>query len=175
MPPSIRPARGTTAAFALCLAFLAPACTPETADEPPPAAADLIPGTPAGGLEDWIAEIREGTTGIEIAAAEDATAAQRKALDLYVGRQEYLELYYGTNGRLTSGVEMELGEAVMENERRFHEMLQLLAVSPVDTAALRAKRDELHAQMDEVLELAKNVSVPLTPPGNSSAAREQES
>lgn len=171
---STRSARFMTAAIVFCLASFLPACTPETADEPPPPSADLIPGTPAGGLEDWVADIREGTVGIEVAAAEDATAAQRKALDLYVGRQEYLELYYGTNGRLTSGVEMELGEAVMENERRFHEMLQLLAVSPVDTAALRAKRDELHAQMDQVLELAKHVSVPLTPPGNASAAREQE-
>jgi hypothetical protein len=162
--------------IALCFA----ACGAESAGETPPdgvateaggvaPAEALIPGTPAGGLRDWIAEIREGTTGIEAAAVEDATQAQRRALDLYVGRQEYLELYYGTNGRLSSGVAVELGSAIMENEARFHELLQLLAVTPPDTAAIRAKRDELHAQLDRVLEEAGKVSIPLTPPGNAAA------
>jgi hypothetical protein len=160
---------GRTRLVALSLAFqTATACAPEADDAPP--AAELIQGTPPGGLVDWIADIREGTSGIEVLAAEDATGAQRRALDLYVTRQEYLELYYGTNGRISSGVAVELGEAVMENETRFHEMLQLLAVTPVDTAAVRVKREELHAQMDRVLEQAQTVSIPLTPPGNPAAA-----
>jgi hypothetical protein len=178
MPLFVRHARTRLVAFSLAL--LTGACAPEADDAPPEEGgaaaatesgpAELIPGTPAGGLVDWIADIREGTTGIEVLAAEDATGAQRRALDLYVGRQEYLELYYGTNGRISSGVAVELGEAVMENEARFHEMLQLLAVTPVDTAAVRVKREELHAQMDRVLERAQTVNIPLTPPGNPAAA-----
>ncbi|MGH7501177.1 MAG: hypothetical protein ACREL7_05400 [Longimicrobiales bacterium] len=129
----------------------------------------LIAGTPPGGLADWVSDIRAGTRGIEAIAAEDPTMAQRTALDLYVGRQEYLEMYYGTNGRLSIGVAEALGIAVMENEARFHELLQLLAATPVDTAAVRVKRDELHAQMDRVLAEAENVTIPLTPPGNPAA------
>jgi hypothetical protein len=159
----------------------AAACGAARDDEPPGeemdgaaieagSAADLIPNTPAGGLTDWVADIREGTTGIEGMAAEDPMRAQRAALDLYVGRQEYLELYYGTYGRLAGGgVAVELGQSIMDNEARFHELLQLLAVTPVDTAAVRAKREELHAQMDRVLEEAARVTIPLTPPGNPAA------
>src|SRR5687767_13502111 len=55
----------------------------------------LIPGTPNGDLDNWIADIRTGITEVARLAATDVAAAQRKALDLYVTRQEYSEMYYG--------------------------------------------------------------------------------
>jgi hypothetical protein len=162
----------------ICAAGMAAACG-EPENEPAPAgaasansnapASELIAGTPPGGLEDWVADIRSGTARIHEEAAVDGTQAQRSALDLYVGRQEYLELYYGSNGRLASEKAPALGKAVLETESRFHELLVLLAGTPVDTAAVRAKRDELHAHLDRVLAESKTAGIPLIPPGNPPA------
>ncbi len=159
---------------AVLLAGLAAGCGTEGQAEGAPAAddagrmeaagAELIKGTPPGGLVDWVEEIREGTVLLEEMALEDRGVAQRAALDLYIGRQEYLELYYGTAGREIGSPA--LGEAVIEAEARFHALLQLLSSDPVDTAAVRAGTAGLHEQLDVVLAEAKAANVPAVLPGN---------
>jgi hypothetical protein len=84
----------------------------------------LIPGTPAGDLGDWVSDIRRGIALIPEAMRKDAAAAQRAALDLYVTRQEYAEMYYGVDGRLRATDE--LASAIETAEERFHELLKLL-------------------------------------------------
>src|SRR5919106_6276136 len=66
----------------------------------------LIPGTPPGDLGEWVADIRNGIAGVPKLVASDAAAAQRAALDLYVTRQEYAEMYYGVDGRIRAGEEL---------------------------------------------------------------------
>ncbi len=89
-------------------------------------------------------------------------AAQEQALDMYVGRQEYIEMYYGPGGRLGAG--SGLGEAVVEAEERFHALMQLLASSePPTSARVAAVRDSLSAQYDVVLREAARSGVVLDP------------
>jgi hypothetical protein len=128
----------------------------------------VIAGTPPGGLEDWVAAIREGLAGLPGVVAADTAGALQRALDLYVGRQEFIELYWGPSGRL-SGDAVGLGASVLEAESRFHELLQLLAAPPVDTATVRGKTAELFAQLDRVLVEARQAGVVLIPPGNALA------
>src|SRR5512142_505360 len=63
----------------------------------------LAAGTPAGGLHDWITDVRRGLQGVTETAAVDPTRASKAALDLYLTRQEYIEMYWGTAGRLSRG------------------------------------------------------------------------
>ena len=81
----------------------------------------LAAGTPAGGLRAWIGDVRRGLDGVAATAAVDPERASRTALDLYLTRQEYIEMYWGTAGRLSRGAE--LGPAVKEAETRFHLLL----------------------------------------------------
>lgn len=129
----------------------------------------LIAGTPPGGLEDWVADIREGTAGLTERALTEGPAAQRVALDLYIGRQEYIEMYYGPGGRLHPAGATELGETVLAAEQEFHDLLQRLAVQPPDTAAIRLGVDSLGARLERVVRLAKAAGATLVPPGNPPA------
>src|SRR5690606_30179442 len=52
-------------------------------------------GLPPGGLEDWIADVRRGLAALPDQAATDPAAARVAAIELYAGRQEYIEIYYG--------------------------------------------------------------------------------
>ena len=52
--------------------------------------------------------------------AEDPAAAQRIVLDVYVNRQEFVEIYYGETGRVSAGGP--LGAAVMSAEKMFHDV-----------------------------------------------------
>lgn len=125
-----------------------------------------VPGTPAGGLSDWITDIRRGIASLAAAVVRDAAAAQRRALDLYVSRQEYIELYYGPRGRLSSDVR--LGEAVQEAEQRFHELMRLLVgPPPPDSARVRAAVEALDAQLTAVERAARAAGAP---PGPGRAA-----
>ena len=130
----------------------------------------LIAGTPAGGLRDWVEAILAGTASLADDASADRSAAQRTALDLYITRQEYLEMYYGPSGRQPGTPA--LGQAVLDAETRFHELLQLLAADPVDPAAVREGTTLLHAQLDRVLAEAGAAGVPAVLPDNASAVRE---
>ncbi len=121
-----------------------------------------IPGTPAGGLADWVAEIRRGIADLPARAGAEPGEAQRRALDLYIGRQEYIELYYGPGGRLTSGEA--LGPAVKEAEARFHELMRMLGAAPAaDSARVAAAVEALVAQLDRVVEEARAAGVSLAP------------
>lgn len=136
-------------------------------EEPAPAdAAARLPGTPDGGLVDWVDDIRATLAALP---ADSPAVARQKVLDAYIGRQEYIELYYGAGGRL--GPRAELVASVTEAETRFHELMQALGQDP---PAARERIDELvrelEAQLDVVLDAAEVDGVPPAPPGPSGAA-----
>jgi hypothetical protein len=110
----------------------------------------LIVGTPPGDLEEWVADIRSGLKALEPLLESNRSEAHRQLLNLYVTRQEYLEMYYGPTGRM--GPSAELGEAVKANETRFHDLMRLTsAMPPSATAAVRDGITALERQMDVVL------------------------
>jgi len=122
------------------------------------ASMEWIQGTPPGGLEDWVREIREGIRGL---AEEERGAAQRRALELYVGRQEYLEMYFGPAGRISRGGA--LGSAVLEAEARFHDLLQLLGKPAVERAEVEAAVAALDERLVRVVEEARAAGVRAVP------------
>ncbi|HSJ14703.1 MAG TPA: hypothetical protein VK939_09810 [Longimicrobiales bacterium] len=126
--------------------------------------ASLLAGTPEGGLERWVGEIRAGVDSLPALAARDASAAKNIALNLYVARQEYIELYYGTTARAVS--DAELNEAVMTAEARFHDLLRVVNTpdGAIDTAALREAGAALGAEYDRVMARARVLGVDLTRP-----------
>jgi hypothetical protein len=131
-----------------------------------PAAGDtaLYPGTPEGGLELWIGEVRAGVDSLPELASRDASAAKNVALNLYVGRQEFIELYYGTTARAAR--DAELNESVMTAESRFHDLLRVVNTpdGAIDTAALRDAGAALGAEYDRVLARARALDVDVTRP-----------
>jgi high-affinity iron transporter len=136
----------------LGLAACAQEPTPQVAEqEAAPAAPStgLIAGTPEGDLDRWVADIRTGIAPLPEQSRTDAASAGRKALDLYISRQEYIEMYYGAAGRLKAsaalGVEVETAEA------RFHDLMKLFNAPPVDPAAVTAAVEALDAQQARVL------------------------
>jgi hypothetical protein len=137
----------------------------------------LAAGTPAGGLRAWTAEVRRGLETLPALAVRDAAAAQKSALELYLTRQEYIEMYWGAAGKLTRG--SALGPAVAEAERRFHLILaQIQPGKPADPAALRALIASLGEQYDRVVATAEQAGAPLDPhplaaAGGVSARRQQ--
>jgi high-affinity iron transporter len=138
----------------IALAAMATACErveKDAAAEPTTPAVSLIPGTPEGDLGDWVQNIVDGTARLPEEAKSDAASAQRKALDLYVSRQEYIEMYYGPGGKLSASAE--LGAAIESAEARFHELMQLLGAKPVDIAAVEKATTALHEQEKQVSSL----------------------
>jgi len=111
----------------------------------------LIPGTPPGDLDVWVRDIRAGIAALPAGAAKDPAAAQRAALDLYVTRQEYSEMYYGVDGRLKQSEE--LAAAIETAEERFHELLKLFATPQPSAAAVQTAVDALDRQQGEVVRL----------------------
>ena len=139
----------------------------EATEAAAPAAGDqgLIPNTPPGGLEQWIEDIRSGLANVPELAATDMAAAQKTTLDLYIGRQEYLELYYGEAGRYRSSDA--LATAITEDEAAFHQLLQMVnpaAMERADTAAIRAQLETLNERLDTVLEHARAAGIDLSRP-----------
>jgi hypothetical protein len=125
-----------------------PEPTPQTA---PPPSSDLVAGTPQGDVEEWIADVR---AGMDAVLSGDPAAVHRRVLDLYVSRQEYIEMYYGPGGRMSPP--QGLADAVKLAETRFHEVMRLTGSTP--TAAkqeLTKAVNELKAQYDTVLAHAK--------------------
>jgi hypothetical protein len=165
-------------ATAACLACAEPAendgaaVSDSTAE--PTTSAGLVANTPAGGLEDWARDITDGLQDLPNRAATDVTGAQRRALDLYVGRQEFIEMYWGPGRSLHPAADSRLGEAVLSAEQKFHELLQMLAVQPIDTVRVRSEVDSLAARLNRVVGIAKETGAVLTPPGNRPVAGSQE-
>ncbi len=143
-------------------AAAADAATPATRPALHAAAFTLAQGTPPGGLRDWIRDVRRGLAPIPEQAVGDWSSAQRAALELYLTRQEYIEMYWGSDGKLTRGAT--LGPAVKEAETRFHEVLQqMLPGNVVRPAVMREGIDSLSVQYDRVIEAAERAGVPLDP------------
>jgi len=138
----------------------APAAGQDAPGEPAAEAEGGAPapsGIPEGGIRQWVSDIRSGLEEVR----SNPSASRSRVLDLYVGRQEYVEMYYGTNGQLTGTEHPELAEAVTTQESIFHELMQLTGTESVDPEAVRAKVQELEAQAERVLELAREAGVPL--------------
>ena len=125
----------------------------------------LIPNTPPGGLEQWVADIRSGLEVVPAQVASDPALAQKTTLDLYVTRQEYLELYYGENGRYFATAA--LADAIARDEAAFHRILELVnpaAAGESAEADVRAALDVLDARLDDVLAEARAAGVDLSRP-----------
>jgi len=129
----------------------------DAAPEAPSGSGTAASGIPAGGIQQWVGDIRSGLEEIR----SNPTASRSRVLDLYVGRQEYIEMYYGTNGQLTGADHPELAEAVLTQESLFHELMQITGAEEVDPEAVRSKVGELEAQTERVMELAREAGVPL--------------
>jgi high-affinity iron transporter len=122
----------------------------ETQAAPAAPASGLIAGTPEGDLDRWVTDIRSGIAPLTEEAKTNGSAAQGKALNLYVTRQEYIEMYYGAGGRLNASAA--LGTEVEAAETRFHELMKLLGTQPVDVPAVEKAVAALDAQQARVLE-----------------------
>ena len=119
----------------------------------------LIPGTPAGDLADWVKDIRKGLDDIPALTKQNPADAQKKALDLYITRQEYAEMYYGLDGR--NKASEELSAAIEAAEQRFHVVMQLLAQKAPAQDAVETAVDSLDAQQALVAKLWKKSGVKL--------------
>lgn len=114
----------------------------------------LIPGTLPGDLGDWVEQIRSGIATLPAESQKDAPAAQRKAIQLYVSRQEYNEMYYGTEGRIHTN-SPELGKAIETAEAHFHTLMRLLGTPHPARESVQAAVDALDAQQAHVAKLWK--------------------
>jgi hypothetical protein len=119
----------------------------------------LIPGTPPGDLGDWVGDIRKGIVTIPELIGTDLAAAQQKALDLYVTRQEYAEMYYGVDGRIRASDD--LAAAIETAEGRFHELMKLLASESPPLDAVQSAVDALDHQQAIVTDLWKQTGTHL--------------
>jgi high-affinity iron transporter len=146
-------------------------------------AAEVLPGTPPGGLVDWVTDIREGLQDVPSlvarssaadSAVEGRAAAESVVLDLYLGRQEYIERYYGPGGPRDGGEALDA--AVGDAESKFHEVLRLAgATPPAETASVQAAIDRLSEALDRVLDEARAAGVPLDAPAGSESAGDEAS
>lgn len=137
------------------------------------AAVERLPGTPEGGLRDWVGEIRQGVEGLSALAAENPDSAEKVVITYYVGRQEWLERYWGTYGLFTQEVDPELGQAVMDAEAAFHELLTLVSEGGATAEQVDAAVAALHDEMEVVLTRAGETEVPLHPPAAGAESEPQ--
>ena len=124
-----------------------------------PNSGGMIPGTPEGDLADWVGDIRAGIAEVSRLAATDVAGAQKKALDLYVTRQEYSEMYYGIDGR--NKATAELSDAIETAEEHFHVVMKLLANPNPALAELKSALSALDTQQALVAKLWKQSGVTL--------------
>ena len=102
-------------------------------------------------LTGWVDEIR---TGIEPLAAQvetDPAQTRMDAVGLYVTRMERIEQAFGPRGRVVDNAA--LGHAVNEAEARFHDLMEILSVTPPPaTADVAATVEALDSALVEVLD-----------------------
>lgn len=133
-----------------------------TADESAPSTpSGLIQNTPEGGVLDWLADIDAGLDSVPELVGSDPSAAQGAVLNLYVMRQEYLEMYYGPGGRLETTPD--LAAAIEANEGRFHALMTELAKEAPDSGTVLVLTDSLDAQTGRVRAAAEAVGRELSP------------
>ncbi len=145
----------------------------EAADYAAPAAAgadgatveEVLPGTPPGGLADWVADIERGLEGLPGGFGSASGTEEgwgRRVVDLYITRQEFIERYYGSGGLLGAGEA--LGDEVTEAESRFHALLTLTGgAEATDSSTLAAAVSALLEQLAVVVEDAESAGLPLDP------------
>ena len=146
-----------TLPFALALA--ACGCGDQPVPTPAVAVAEpvggLVPGTPPGDLEQWVKDVQVGLDTVEMVLATDREGANRRALNLYTGRQEYMEMYYGVGARMKPTEA--LSQAVTVAETRFHELITLTGgTPPAAEADVRKAIAAVRAQFEVVLAEAKH-------------------
>jgi hypothetical protein len=126
-----------------------------------PAQTGFATGTPAGALPEWIAEIKKGIARLPEQAEKDPAGAQKVAMDLYLTRQEYIEMYWSAARLPTTPA---LSQAVKDAETRFHEVLGLVGPSSkANRAQVSAAVKALDAQYDVVLREARSAHVKMNP------------
>jgi FTR1 family protein len=161
--------RATFSSLCLLMGVTVSACTGNAglpaAEAGSNTAAATQSGAPPGSMLDWISEMRTRVKVIPEMVAKDAAATQREVLDIYIGRQEFLEQYYGPAGTVSAGGE--LGDAVILAERMFHDLMGLVGkASGPEPAKVRLLTDSLDATLAKVSRLAVDKGVPLTPPNS---------
>jgi hypothetical protein len=122
----------------------------------------LIPLTPAGDLGDWVKDIRRGIAKLPEVAKTDAPTAQRQAIQLYVSRQEYDEMYYGVDGRVHAPAA--LGKQIETAEEHFHVLMRLLGTKNPSPDAVQSAVDALDAQQAKVAKLWKKTGLHINRP-----------
>lgn len=133
------------------------------------AEAGPIEGTPAGGLDDWLSDIEAGLPSVEEVATQPVPT-QRGVVQLYVDRQEYIEMYWGPSGRLQGEGGAVLAEGVAELESAFHELIQSLLGQPPDTARVRSAMNTVTFRISDVRRVAAESGLLLVPPGNAAGS-----
>ncbi len=142
-----------------------------TADsEASPAGGLRVEGTPPGGLESWLSEIRSGMPTDGSAMKSQWQVLHRQLLELYVGRQEYVEMYWGPNGRLQGEGGLALGQAVLDLETAFHEVLQGIVAVPLDTTVVLSAAAKVKREADMVWAAAEVSGLSLEPPSDTTPA-----
>lgn len=135
--------------------LVASACA---ADEGPEAGGDSAVETEAAAAGSEGSTPSDGTS----AASYDPTAVRKRVLDLYVTRQEYIEMYWGPGGRLAAGES--LGAAVEASEARFHDLMIMLGETPPPPASRVSEAGSAVVAAHElVLEEARSAGISLDP------------
>ena len=120
------------------------------ADAPGEGASPAV-SAPADSVIAWAQEIREGIGPLAGQVGSDPDAARKRAVELYVTRQERIEQAAGPG----TGASPDLAESVHEAEARFHELMQLLGESPPPHPTdVEAAVQALDERLAEVVELA---------------------
>lgn len=165
-------------ALLLCFGCLAGACDSAGDNEQPGPSVDpgmsstpastpgppvRDPATPPGGLTQWVADIRAALVEVQAKLPGDIHAARQVAVNSYVHRQEWLEHYYGTHGTLVGNSAATLGDAVMDAEARYHELIVLLSSDSPSRSAVDSLISALNVEYDRVLSEAQKSPVAPVP------------
>jgi hypothetical protein len=115
-------------------------------EEAPPLPPDTVGVAETGAAGDsvlaWAADIRVGIAPLAVQVETDPDAARKRAIELYVTRQERIEQTIGPG----TGSAPDLADAVHEAEDRFHALMELLSESPPPS---RERVAEAVAALDE--------------------------
>lgn len=119
---------------------------PPAGEEAPPLPADTVGvaefSVPGDSVLAWAADIRAGIAPLAGQVVTDPDAARKRAIELYVTRQERIEQTVGPG----TGSAPDLAEAVHQAEDRFHGLMELLSESPPPS---RERVAEAVAVLDE--------------------------
>jgi hypothetical protein len=124
--------------------------------------AAIAPGTPAGGYQDWVADLRSGLDRTVRVAGTDREAALHEVRELYASRHEYLQLYFGDGGVLHAGDG--LAQAVERSAAEFRSLMRQLASMGGDGAAVGAAVEAARGSLDAIEAEAVAAGLPAAAP-----------